>query len=110
MLELLELVRGACVPEIGAGTGYNAALMAEIVGEQRLVVTAARTFHHGGPSSSPRVACCWCPCACWWPSAVPDPQAARQAPGSSRQLGRVHAHPRPAAPPTWLARGRPTLG
>jgi protein-L-isoaspartate(D-aspartate) O-methyltransferase len=39
MLELLELVPGARVLEIGAGTGYNAALMAEIIGEQRLVVT-----------------------------------------------------------------------
>lgn len=39
MLELLELALGARVLEIGAGTGYNAALMAEIVGDQRLVVT-----------------------------------------------------------------------
>jgi protein-L-isoaspartate(D-aspartate) O-methyltransferase len=39
MLELLDLARGMKVLEIGAGTGYNAALMAEIVGDQRLVVT-----------------------------------------------------------------------
>ncbi len=39
MLELLELEGGMKVLEIGAGTGYNAALMAEIVGDQRLVVT-----------------------------------------------------------------------
>jgi len=39
MLELLELGRGMAVLEIGAGTGYNAALIAEIVGDQRLVTT-----------------------------------------------------------------------
>jgi protein-L-isoaspartate(D-aspartate) O-methyltransferase len=39
MLELLELAPGTRVLEIGAGTGYNAALMTEIVGDQRLVVT-----------------------------------------------------------------------
>lgn len=39
MLELLDLAPGASILEIGAGTGYNAALMAQIVGEQRLVVT-----------------------------------------------------------------------
>jgi len=39
MLELLELRPGMKVLEIGAGTGYNAALMAEIVGDQRLVTT-----------------------------------------------------------------------
>ena len=39
MLELLELGEGMKVLEVGAGTGYNAALMAEIVGDQRLVVT-----------------------------------------------------------------------
>lgn len=39
MLELLELAPGTKVLEIGAGTGYNAALMAEIVGDQRMVVT-----------------------------------------------------------------------
>jgi protein-L-isoaspartate(D-aspartate) O-methyltransferase len=39
MLELLQLVPGLRVLEIGAGTGYNAALMAEVVGDKRLVVT-----------------------------------------------------------------------
>jgi len=39
MLELLELTRGVHVLEIGAGTGYNAALLAELVGDQRLVIT-----------------------------------------------------------------------
>ena len=34
MLELLDLTPGLRVLEIGAGTGYNAALMAEIVGDQ----------------------------------------------------------------------------
>jgi protein-L-isoaspartate(D-aspartate) O-methyltransferase len=39
MLELLELTPGVCVLEIGAGTGYNAALLAELVGDQGLVIT-----------------------------------------------------------------------
>jgi len=39
MLELLDLGEGMKVLEVGAGTGYNAALTAEIVGDQRLVVT-----------------------------------------------------------------------
>ena len=39
MLELLELAPGIRVLEVGAGTGYNAALMAEIVGEQSLITT-----------------------------------------------------------------------
>ena len=39
MLELLDLAEGMRVLEVGAGTGYNAALMAEIVGDQRLVIT-----------------------------------------------------------------------
>ena len=39
MLELLELGEGMKVLEVGAGTGYNAALLAEIVGDQRLIVT-----------------------------------------------------------------------
>ena len=39
MLELLDLAPGTKILEIGAGTGYNAALMAELVGDQRLVVT-----------------------------------------------------------------------
>lgn len=39
MLELLELTCGVGVLEIGAGTGYNAALLAELVGDQRLVIT-----------------------------------------------------------------------
>lgn len=39
MLELLELSPGMRVLEVGAGTGYNAALLAELVGDQHLVVT-----------------------------------------------------------------------
>jgi protein-L-isoaspartate(D-aspartate) O-methyltransferase len=39
MLELLDLKPGHRVLEIGAGTGYNAALMAEIVGNTGRVVT-----------------------------------------------------------------------
>lgn len=39
MLELLRVERGQKVLEIGAGTGYNAALIAEIVGDARNVVT-----------------------------------------------------------------------
>ncbi|HEY6411766.1 MAG TPA: methyltransferase domain-containing protein, partial [Ktedonobacteraceae bacterium] len=39
MLEQLELQAGQRVLEIGAGTGYNAALMAHIVGEMGRVVT-----------------------------------------------------------------------
>jgi protein-L-isoaspartate(D-aspartate) O-methyltransferase len=39
MLELLDLTPGLRVLEVGAGTGYNAALLAELVGDQRLVVT-----------------------------------------------------------------------
>lgn len=39
MLELLELLSGARVLEIGTGTGYNAALLAEIVGDQGIVVS-----------------------------------------------------------------------
>ncbi len=38
MLEMLALAPGQRVLEIGAGTGYNAALMAAIVGEQGTVV------------------------------------------------------------------------
>ena len=39
MLEMLDLRPGQRVLEIGAGTGYNAALLASIVGERGLVVT-----------------------------------------------------------------------
>jgi len=39
MLEQLDLQAGQRVLEIGAGTGYNAALMAHIVGETGRVVT-----------------------------------------------------------------------
>jgi protein-L-isoaspartate(D-aspartate) O-methyltransferase len=39
MLEQLQLEPGQRVLEIGAGTGYNAALMAHIVGEKGLVVS-----------------------------------------------------------------------
>jgi protein-L-isoaspartate(D-aspartate) O-methyltransferase len=38
MLELLELAPGMKVLEIGAGTGYNAALMAELVGDPGQVI------------------------------------------------------------------------
>jgi protein-L-isoaspartate(D-aspartate) O-methyltransferase len=39
MLELLDLSAGMKILEVGAGTGYNAALMAEIVGDQRRVIS-----------------------------------------------------------------------
>ena len=39
MLELLALSPQLKVLEIGTGTGYNAALISEIVGEQNLVVS-----------------------------------------------------------------------
>lgn len=39
MLELLDLRPGMRVLEIGTGTGYNAALLAEITGDQTLVST-----------------------------------------------------------------------
>jgi protein-L-isoaspartate(D-aspartate) O-methyltransferase len=39
MLELLDLSEGLQVLEVGAGTGYNAALLAQVVGDQRLVIT-----------------------------------------------------------------------
>ena len=39
MLEALDLEPGMRVLEIGAGTGYNAALMAEMVGDAGLVTT-----------------------------------------------------------------------
>ena len=39
MLEQLDLHKGQRVLEIGAGTGYNAALMAHIVGETGLVIS-----------------------------------------------------------------------
>jgi protein-L-isoaspartate(D-aspartate) O-methyltransferase len=35
----LDLTHGLKVLEVGAGTGYNAALLAELVGDQRLVIT-----------------------------------------------------------------------
>ncbi len=39
MLQTLELGPGTRVLEVGAGTGYNAALLSELVGDQRLVTT-----------------------------------------------------------------------
>ncbi len=39
MLEFLELRPGLKVLEIGAGSGYNAALIAEIVGKEGMVIT-----------------------------------------------------------------------
>lgn len=39
MLDLLEIKPGMRVLEIGAGTGYNAALLSEMVGDQRRVVS-----------------------------------------------------------------------
>lgn len=39
MLEFLELKQGMKVLEIGAGSGYNAALIAEIVGKEGMVYT-----------------------------------------------------------------------
>lgn len=53
MLDLLELRPGLRVLEIGAGSGYNAALLAELVGEQASVTTididvavSERARHH----------------------------------------------------------------
>lgn len=61
MLELLELEPGMNILEIGAGTGYNAALLAEIIGDPEGVTTleiqadiAERTRHlllHAGYGS-----------------------------------------------------------
>jgi len=42
MLEELELTRGLKVLEVGCGSGYSAALMAEIVGPEGLVVSVER--------------------------------------------------------------------
>ena len=42
MMETLELARGQRVLEIGAGSGYNAALLAEVVGEEGEVVSIER--------------------------------------------------------------------
>jgi protein-L-isoaspartate O-methyltransferase len=39
MLEALDVCKGHRVLEIGTGTGYNAALLAELVGEQGQVVS-----------------------------------------------------------------------
>ncbi len=39
MLELLDLAPGMRVLEIGTGSGYNAALLAELVGDPRLVTS-----------------------------------------------------------------------
>ncbi len=42
MMESLDLVPGQKVLEIGAGSGYNAALTAEIIGQKGKVVTVER--------------------------------------------------------------------
>jgi len=42
MCELLELLEGQKVLEIGAGSGYNAAVMGEIVGKSGHVYTVER--------------------------------------------------------------------
>ncbi|PJC28059.1 hypothetical protein CO054_02130 [Candidatus Shapirobacteria bacterium CG_4_9_14_0_2_um_filter_39_11] len=39
MLEILHLKKGMKVLEIGAGTGYNAAIMAELVGDERKIIS-----------------------------------------------------------------------
>ena len=54
------------VLEVGAGTGYNAALLAEIVGDQRLVVTVdvledvvEQTRRLLAGAGTRRSRCCW---------------------------------------------------
>ena len=42
MLEALELAKGQTVLEIGAGSGYNAALMSKIIGDKGVVYTTER--------------------------------------------------------------------
>lgn len=48
MLEQLEFSPGHRVLEVGTGSGYNAALMAHVVGEEGLVVTVEI---NGGPGA-----------------------------------------------------------
>ena len=45
MLEALDLAPGLCVLEIGTGTGYNAALLSEIVGPSGQVVSVDIDAH-----------------------------------------------------------------
>ncbi len=66
MLELLDLTPGLRVLEVGAGTGYNAALMAELVGDQHLVATldvlqdvVEQTRRLLARASYPRIAVLW---------------------------------------------------
>lgn len=42
MAEVLELAPGLKVLEVGTGSGYNAAVMAELVGEEGMVITLER--------------------------------------------------------------------
>jgi protein-L-isoaspartate(D-aspartate) O-methyltransferase len=78
MLEQLDLRPGHSVLEIGAGTGYNAALMAHIVGERGQVTTldideeivlAARQHLQAADANSVRVI--WADGALGWPSDAP---------------------------------------
>jgi protein-L-isoaspartate(D-aspartate) O-methyltransferase len=55
MLEALELERGMRVLEIGAGTGYNAALIATITGAPVLTIDAEATTAHAAAESIRRL-------------------------------------------------------
>lgn len=78
MLEQLDLQAGQAVLEIGAGTGYNAALMAHVVGESGRVVTididddlAARARAHLVSAGYDRVEVICGDGADGWPAGAP---------------------------------------